>query len=119
MSYVDGFLLPIPKRNAAAYRRIARLAGKVWREHGALHYVECVADDVKPGKWTSFPQAVKLKPGEAVWFSWIVYKSRKHRDRVLAKVMKDKRLAASMDPKKMPFDGRRMMWGGFKVSVDM
>jgi len=119
MSYVDGFLLPIPKRNTAAYRRIARLAGKVWREHGALHYVECVADDVKPGKWTSFPQAVKLKPGEAVWFSWIVYKSRKHRDRVLAKVMKDKRLAASMDPKKMPFDGRRMMWGGFKVSVDM
>jgi len=119
MSYVDGFLLPIPKRNTAAYRRIARLAGKVWREHGALHYVECVADDVKPGKWTSFPQAVKLKPGEAVWFSWIVYKSRKHRDQVLAKVMKDKRLAASMDPKKMPFDGRRMMWGGFKVSVDM
>jgi len=119
MSYVDGFLLPIPKRNAAAYRRIARLAGKVWREHGALHYVECMADDVKPGKWTSFPQAVKLKPGEAVWFSWIVYKSRKHRDRVLAKVMKDKRLAASMDPKKSPFDVRRMMWGGFKVSVDM
>jgi uncharacterized protein YbaA (DUF1428 family) len=119
MSYVDGFLLPIPKRKTAAYRRIARLAGKVWREHGALHYVECVVDDVKPGKWTSFPQAVKLKPGEAVWFSWIVYKSRKHRDQVLAKVMKDKRLAASMDPKKMPFDGRRMMWGGFKVSVDM
>jgi uncharacterized protein YbaA (DUF1428 family) len=119
MSYVDGFLLPVPKRNAAAYRRIARLAGKVWREHGALHYVECMADDVKPGKWTSFPQAVKLKPGEAVWFSWIVYKSRQHRDRVLAKVMKDKRLAASMDPKKMPFDARRMMWGGFKVSVDM
>jgi uncharacterized protein YbaA (DUF1428 family) len=119
MSYVDGFLLPIPKRNTAAYCRIARLAGKVWREHGALHYVECVADDVKPGKWTSFPQAVKLKPGEAVWFSWIVYKSRKHRDQLLAKVMKDKRLAASMDPKKMPFDGRRMMWGGFKVSVDM
>jgi uncharacterized protein YbaA (DUF1428 family) len=119
MSYVDGFLLPVPKRNLAAYRRMARKAGKVWREHGALAYVECAADDVKPGKWTSFPQAVKLKPGEAVWFSWIVYKSRRHRDRVLAKVMKDKRLAPMMDPKAMPFDGRRMMWGGFKVMVDL
>jgi uncharacterized protein YbaA (DUF1428 family) len=98
---------------------MARKAGKVWREHGALAYVECAADDVKPGKWTSFPQAVKLKPGEAVWFSWIVYKSRRHRDRVLAKVMKDKRLAPMMDPKAMPFDGRRMMWGGFKVMVDL
>ena len=119
MSYVDGFLLPVPKKNREAYRRIARKAGKVWREHGALAYVECLADDVKPGKWTSFPQAVKLKPGEAVWFSWIVYKSRKHRDRVLAKVMKDKRLKAMMDPKAMPFDGRRLMWGGFKVMVDL
>jgi uncharacterized protein YbaA (DUF1428 family) len=119
MSYVDGFLLPVPKKNLEAYRRIARKAGKVWREHGALDYKECVADDVKPGKWTSFPQAVKLKPGEAVWFSWILYKSRKHRDRVNAKVMKDKRLAAMMDPKAMPFDGRRMMWGGFKVVVDL
>jgi uncharacterized protein YbaA (DUF1428 family) len=119
MSYVDGFLLPVPKKNREAYRRMARKAGKVWREHGALDYVECLADDVKPGKWTSFPQAVKLKAGEAVWFSWIVYKSRKHRDRVLAKVMKDKRLAPMMDPKAMPFDGRRMMWGGFKVMVDL
>jgi uncharacterized protein YbaA (DUF1428 family) len=119
MSYVDGFLLPVPKKNREAYRRMARKAGKVWREHGALAYVECAADDVKPGKWTSFPQAVKLKPGEAVWFSWIVYKSRRHRDRVLAKVMKDKRLAPMMDPKAMPFDGRRMMWGGFKVMVDL
>ena len=119
MSYVDGFLLPVPKKNLEAYRRIARAAGKVWREHGALDYKECVADDVKPGKWTSFPQAVKLKPGEAVWFSWILYKSRKHRDRVLKKVMKDKRLSGMMDPKKMPFDGRRMMWGGFKVMVDL
>ncbi|HEX7248756.1 MAG TPA: DUF1428 domain-containing protein, partial [Burkholderiales bacterium] len=93
MGYVDGFLLPIPKKNLAAYLRMARTAGKVWRAHGALDYKECVADDVKPGKWTSFPQAVKLKPGEAVWFSWILYKSRKHRDRVNAKVMKDKRLA--------------------------
>ncbi len=119
MSYVDGFLLPVPKKNLEAYRRMARLAGKVWREHGALDYKEAVADDVKPGKWTSFPQAVKLKAGEAVWFSWILYKSRKHRDRVLAKAMKDKRLAGMMDPKKLPFDGRRMMWGGFKVMVDV
>jgi uncharacterized protein YbaA (DUF1428 family) len=119
MSYVDGFLLPVPKKNLEAYRRIARAAGKVWREHGALDYKECVADDVKPGKWTSFPQAVKLKPGEAVWFSWILYKSRKHRDSVLKKVMKDKRISGMMDPKKMPFDGRRMMWGGFKVMVDL
>jgi uncharacterized protein YbaA (DUF1428 family) len=119
MSYVDGFLLPIPKKNLKAYQRIARLAGKVWREHGALDYKECVADDVKPGKWTSFPQAVKLKPGEAVWFSWILYKSRKHRDGVNKKVMKDKRITGMMDPKSMPFDGRRMMWGGFKVMVDL
>jgi uncharacterized protein YbaA (DUF1428 family) len=115
--YVDGFVLPIPKRNSAAYRRIARKAGKVWREHGALDYVECIADDVKPGKHTSFPQSVKLKPGEAVWFSYIVYKSRRHRDQVLAKVMKDPRLAKMMDPKAMPFDGKRMFWGGFKVAV--
>jgi uncharacterized protein YbaA (DUF1428 family) len=119
MSYVDGFLLPIPKKNLKAYQRMARLAGKVWREHGALDYKECVADDVKPGKWTSFPQAVKLKPGEAVWFSWILYRSRKHRDSVNKKVMKDKRITGMMDPKSMPFDGRRMMWGGFKVMVDL
>jgi uncharacterized protein YbaA (DUF1428 family) len=115
--YVDGFVIPVPKRKIAAYRRIARKAGKVWREHGALDYVECVADDVKPGKFTSFPQAVKLKPGEVVWFSWILYKSRAHRDRVNARVMKDPRLASMMDPKAMPFDGRRMFWGGFKVAV--
>ena len=119
MSYVDGFVVPVPKRNLETYRGIARKAGKVWRDHGALEYVECVADDVKPGKWTSFPQAVKLKPGETVWFSYIVYKSRQHRDRVNARVMKDKRLAAMMDPKKMPFDGKRMFWGGFKVMVDL
>jgi len=118
MAYVDGFLIPVPKKKAAAYRAMARKAGKVWREHGALDYKECIADDVKPGKWTSFPRAVKLKAGEAVWFSYIVYKSRQHRDRVMAKVMKDKRLAAMMDPKKMPFDGKRFIWGGFKVVVD-
>ena len=116
-AYVDGFVTPVPKRNLAAYRRIARRAGKVWRDHGALDYVECVADDVKPGKLTSFPQAVQLKRGEVVWFSYIVYKSRAQRDRVLAKVMKDPRLADMMDPKAMPFDGRRMFWGGFRVAV--
>ncbi|OGA09601.1 MAG: RNA signal recognition particle [Betaproteobacteria bacterium RIFCSPHIGHO2_12_FULL_69_13] len=119
MSYVDGFVVPVPKRKLEAYRSMARKAGKIWREHGALEYIECVADDVKPGKRTSFPQAVKLKPGEAVWFSWIVYKSRKHRDRVNAKVMKDKRMAPMMDPKSFPFDGKRMFWGGFKVMVDL
>ncbi|MBI3373303.1 MAG: DUF1428 domain-containing protein [Betaproteobacteria bacterium] len=119
MAYVDGFVVPVPKKNLQAYLRSARKAGKIWREHGALEYVECVADDVKPGKWTSFPQAVKLKAGEAVWFSWIVYKSRKHRDSVLGKVMKDERLAAMMDPKSMPFDGKRMFWGGFKVMVSL
>jgi uncharacterized protein YbaA (DUF1428 family) len=116
-NYVDGFVLPIPKRNTGAYRRMSRTAGKVWREHGALDYVECIADDVKPGKHTSFPQSVKLKPGEAVWFSYIVYKSRRHRDSVLKKVMADPRLAKMMDPKTMPFDGKRMFWGGFKVMV--
>ena len=96
---------------------MARKAGKVWREHGALEYRECVADDVKVGKWTSFPRSVKLKPGETVVFSWIVYKSREHRDRVNAKVMKDPRLADMMDPKAMPFDAKRMIYGGFKVFV--
>ncbi|MGH6661149.1 MAG: DUF1428 domain-containing protein [Rhodospirillales bacterium] len=117
MAYVDGFVLPVPKRKLKAYRRMARKAGKVWRDHGALEYTECVADDVKPGKYTSFPQSVKLKKNETVVFSYIVYMSRKHRDRVLAKVMKDPRLAKMMDPKNMPFDGKRMFWGGFKVLV--
>jgi uncharacterized protein YbaA (DUF1428 family) len=117
--YVDGFVLPVPKKNLNAYRRIAQLAGRVWREHGALEYVESVADDVKPGKRTSFPQSVKLKPGETVFFSWIVYKSRAHRDRVNAKAMKDPRLAKMMNPKAMPFDGKRMFWGGFKAVVDL
>jgi len=117
MAYVDGFVLPVPKRKLKAYRRMARKAGKVWRDHGALEYTECVADDVKPGKYTSFPQSVKLKKNETVVFSYIVYKSRAQRDRVLAKVMKDPRLAKMMNPKNMPFDGKRMFWGGFKVLV--
>ena len=119
MSYVDGFVVPVPKKNLAAYRSMARKAGKVWREHGALEYIECVADDVKPGKVTSFPQSVKLKAGEVVVFSWIVYKTRAARDRINKKVMSDPRLAEMMDPKKLPFDGKRMFWGGFKVMVDV
>ncbi|MGE3684704.1 MAG: DUF1428 domain-containing protein [Bdellovibrionales bacterium] len=115
--YVDGFVLPIPKKNIPAYKKLAKLAGKVWLEHGALDYFECVADDVKSGKQTSFPQSVKLKKGEAVFFSYITYKSRSHRDRVLAKVMKDPRL--QLDMKSMPFDVKRMIWGGFKPIVKM
>jgi uncharacterized protein YbaA (DUF1428 family) len=114
--YVDGFVVPVPKKNLVAYRRMANKCGKIWMEYGALHYTECIADDVKPGKVTSFPQAVKLKADETVVFSWIVYKSRKHRDSVNAKVMKDPRLAG-MNAKTMPFDGKRMFWGGFKSLV--
>lgn len=117
MSYVDGFVLPVPSRNVAAYQRMARKAGKVWIEHGALEYREWVADDVQPGKHTSFPQSVKLKADEVVVFAYAVYKSRKHRDKVVAKVMADPRLADMMDPKTLPFDGRRMFWGGFKPLV--
>lgn len=117
MTYVDGFIVPVPKKNLAAYRKIATRAAKVWRQHGALEVVEAVADDVKKGKWTSFPRSVKLKGNETVIFSYIVYKSRKDRDRVMAKVMKDKRLANMMTPGAMPFDGRRMIWGGFKTIV--
>jgi len=114
--YVDGFVLPVPKKNLAAYRRIARIAAKVWREHGALHYVEAVADDVKVGKHTSFPQSVKLERGEVVVFAWITYRSRAHRDRVNAKVMKDPRM--DMQPGDMPFDGKRLIYGGFKSFVE-
>jgi uncharacterized protein YbaA (DUF1428 family) len=119
MAYVDGFVTPVPKRNLAAYRRMAQKAGRVWREYGALEFREAVADDVKVGKWTSFPRSVKRKSGETVMFSWIVYKSRDHRDRVLARVMKDKRLAGMMDPKAMPFDAKRMIYGGFRIVVDV
>jgi len=119
MPYVDGFVLPVPKKNLQAYRRIAQKAGKIYREHGALEYRECAGDDVKMGKLTSFPQSVKLKRDETVVFSWIVFKSRAHRDRVNAKVMKDPRLEKMMDPKSMPFDAKRMVYGGFKVVVDL
>jgi uncharacterized protein YbaA (DUF1428 family) len=119
MSYVDGYVLPVPKKHLAAYKRLAGKAGKIWREHGALEFRECIADDVKVGKLTSFPRSVKLKPNETVVFSWITYKSRAHRDRVNAKVMKDKRLAEMMDGKAMPFDAKRMIYGGFKVLVEV
>ena len=117
MVYVDGFVVPVPKKKVQAYRRLAQKAGKVSREHGALEFRECIADDVKVGKLTSFPRSVKLKPSETVMFSWITYKSRAHRDRVNAKVMKDKRIAG-MDLKLMPFDAKRMIYGGFKVIVE-
>jgi uncharacterized protein YbaA (DUF1428 family) len=118
MAYVDGFLLTVPKRKLAAYRRMAVTAGKVWKDHGALEYRECVGDDVKTKMGMSFPKVAKAKNGEVVVFSWIVYKSRAHRDRIMPKVMQDKRLT-SMDPKDVPFDMKRMSYGGFKVLVDM
>ena len=117
MSYVDGFVVPVPKKKVQDYLKLARLAAKVWKDHGALGTCEAVADDVPMGKWTSFPRSVKQKPNETVIFSWILYKSRKHRDAVMKKVMKDPRLEMMMDLKKMPFDGKRMIFGGFKVAV--
>ncbi|MBX9591807.1 MAG: DUF1428 domain-containing protein [Hyphomonadaceae bacterium] len=116
MQYVDGYVVPVPKKKLQAYLRFAQLASEVWREHGALEVRECVAEDVKVGKLTSFPRSVKLKPGETVIFSWIVFKSRADRDRINAKVMQDPRLA-DMDPKTVPFDLRRMIFGGFEVMV--
>ena len=118
MRYVDGFVLPVPKKNMPAYLRIARMAGKVWREHGALEYRECVGDDLNVKFAVPFPRMIKPKSGETVVFSWIVYKSRAHRDSVNAKVMKDPRLAKMCDPKKMPFDCKRMVCGGFKIQVE-
>ena len=119
MSYVDGFVVPVPVANLDAYKKMARRSGKIWMEHGALQYIECVADDVQPGKVTSFPQAVQLKKDEAVVFSWIVYRNRRERDRINKKVMSDPRLADMMDPKTLPFDGMRMFWGGFKPIVEI
>ena len=111
--YVDGFVLPVPAKNIDAYKQFSAKAGAIWKEHGALEYIECVADDVKAGKVTSFPQAVKLEADEVVVFSWIVYQSREDRDRINAAAMSDSRL--KMDPQAMPFDGKRLFWGGFKV----
>ena len=115
--YVDGFVLAVPKGKVQAYRRMAAKAGEVWKEHGALAFRECLADDVKAGKGLSFARSVGLKPGEVVVFSYIVFRSRAHRDRVNAKVMKDPRLNAMMDGKAMPFDLKRMLYGGFRVVV--
>lgn len=119
MAYVDGFVVPLPKSNLEAYRKMATACGRIWREHGALQFRESIADDVKPGKLTSFPQSVDLQDGETVVFSWIVYESRAHRDEVNEKVMKDPRMAEMMKPEAMPFDGKRMIYGGFEMIVDL
>ena len=119
MPYVDGYVVPVPKDKVDAYRAMATRAGAIWREHGALQIRECMADDVKPGKLTSFPQSVMLKDDEVVFFSWIVYASRADRDAINAKVMNDPRLADMMDPAQQPFDGKRMFYGGFEVVVDL
>ena len=119
MAYVDGFVTPVPKKKLAEYRRVSTKMGRIMREHGALEFRECVADDVKWGKRTSFPRSVKQRAGETVLFSYIVFKSRAHRDQVNARVMKDKRVLPMMDPKTFAFDGKRMIYGGFKVLVDL
>ena len=118
MKYVDGYVLPVPRKNLPTYRRMAQKAGRIWREYGALQFCECVGDDLEVKMAASFPRTIKLKRDEVVVFSWIVFKSRAHRDSVNAKVMKDPRLAKMMDPKAMPFDSKRMVYGGFKVVVD-
>lgn len=117
MPYVDGFLLPLPLKNLAAYRRMAKSAGKIWREHGALEYRECVGEDLGTKMGVPFPKQMGTKRGETVVFAWIVYKSRKDRDRVNAKVMQDPRIAKMMQGKP-PFDFKRMCYGGFDVLVD-
>ena len=119
MPYVDGFVLPVPKKNLSAYLRMSRKAGRVWREHGALEYRECIGDDLYVKGVVPFGRGVRLKRGETVVFSWIVYKSRADRDRVNAKAMKDPRLLSMMNPNAMPFDTKRMIFGGFKVGVDL
>jgi uncharacterized protein YbaA (DUF1428 family) len=117
VNYVDGFVIPVPKKNLKAYIKIANLCGRIWQEHGSLEYLECVADDVKPGKITSFPQSVKLKNNEVAVFSYITYKSRKHRDQVLKRVFADDRMKKIMDDSKKTFDGKRLIYGGFKTVV--
>jgi uncharacterized protein YbaA (DUF1428 family) len=117
MSYVDGFLLAVPKQNIDAYKALAKTAGEVWKEHGALAYVECTGDDVPYGELTSFPRAVQATDDEIVIFSWIVYESREQRDKINEKVMADPRVMAQMD--NMPFDGKRMIFGGFNVLLDL
>ena len=118
MTYVDGFILAVPRKNLAAYKKMASLASRVWMGYGALSYAECVADDVKPGKWTSFPQSVKLRKGEVVIFSWITYKSRKSRDAILAKVMKEERIDKNLHTTAMTFNGKRMIYDSFKTMIE-
>jgi uncharacterized protein YbaA (DUF1428 family) len=119
MPYIDGFVVPVPKEKMEAYRDMSTKCGAIWKEHGALEYRECVADDVKPGKLTSFPQSVDLQDGEVVVFSYIVYANRAERDAVNAKVMDDPRMKDMMDPASMPFDGKRLIYGGFETFIDM
>ena len=119
MPYVDGFVVPVPRSGVDAYKQMARTCGGIWREHGALEYRECMGDDVKPGKLTSFPQSVNLEEGEVVFFSWIVYESREQRDQVNEKVMKDPRMAEMMKGENMPFDGKRLIYGGFDMVLDI
>ena len=118
MGYVDGFVLPVPKKKLPAYRRLAQQAAKIWMEHGALEYRECAGEDLSVKMGVPFPKLARVKPGETVVFAWIVYKSRRHRDSVNAKVMKDPRMTSIMNPKALPFDGKRMIFGGFKVLVE-
>jgi len=118
-NYVDGFVLPLPKKNLAAYTRVAKKASKIWKEHGALDYKECIAEDFTNKCGLSFPQGIKSKPGETIVFAYIVYKSRAHRDKVNAAVMKDRRIHALCDPNDMPFDCQRMLYGGFKAIVEI
>ena len=119
MRYVDGFVVPVPEENVKAYRSIAQKAGKIWKEHGALQYIEAAGDDLENKFGVSFTKSVKLKPGEIPFFSFIVFKSRADRDKVNAKVMADPRLQKMMDGKSMPFEVKRMAYGGFKILVDM
>jgi uncharacterized protein YbaA (DUF1428 family) len=119
MAYVDGFVIPVPKENLEAYKKMSLACGAVWKEYGALEFRENIGDDVPPGQVTSFPMSVALKENEVVAFSWIVYESRAKRDEINEKVMKDPRLAEFMDPKSMPFDGKRMIFGGFETIVDL
>lgn len=119
MAYVDGFVLAVPVKNLPAYRRLATKAGKIWREHGALEFRECAGDDINVKMTIPFSRLIKLKRGETAMFSWITFKSRKHRDSVNAKVMQDPRMAKMMQPKEMPFDMKRHAYGGFKVLVDL
>src|SRR6185369_14878092 len=116
-NYVNGFILPIPRKNLGAYKKMAKLMGKIWLEHGAIDYVECMGDDVQPGSVTSFPKSVKLKKGEVVFFSWVTFKSKSDSKRIMEKVMSDPRM--DMNPENMPFDGMRMFWGGFKPVLKM